>query len=73
MIFQEIGGQFIAVDSVENSPPTLADILSQLNIILDNNCQFCRIIRYKGKVKETIEYRAYGGRIRLNITQNENK
>lgn len=58
MIFQEIDGHWVAVDSACQSPPTLADILTQLNIVLDDNCQFCRIIRYNGKVKETIEYRA---------------
>lgn len=73
MIFREVDGLWVAVDSAGQTPPTLADILSELNIVKDDNCQFCRIVRYYDKVKETIEYRAYGGTIRINIIQSENK
>lgn len=71
MIFQEIDGLWVAVDSACQTPPTLADTLSKLKIVIDDNTQFCRIIRYKGRIKETIEFRAYGGRIRINHTQSK--
>lgn len=59
MIFRESGGKWLRVDSREQEPPTLANILEKLNVIIDDNAQFCRIIRYYDKWKQTIIYRAY--------------
>ena len=70
MTFQEVGGQWLRVDSRDPAPPTLAEVFNELQIIIDDNTQFCRIIRYYEKYKETITYRAYGGRITINIQYN---
>lgn len=38
---------------------TLAEFLALHQLVVDDDCQFCRIIRYDGKYKYTYEYRAY--------------
>ena len=69
MIFREIGGKWQRVDSQEPTPPTLAEVLNSINIILDDDAQFCRIIRYWADIKETITYRAHAGQITISICQ----
>ena len=71
MKFQEVDGNWRRVDSQEPNPPTLAEVLEQLNIVVDDNTQFCKIIRYTDKYKETIVYRVYDREITINIYYNE--
>ena len=70
MIFREIGGKWVQIDSHDQTPPTLSEILNSINIVLDDDTQFCRIIRYWSDIKETITYRAHGGQISISICQN---
>lgn len=65
MTFRQVGGIWQRVDSQSQKPPILADTLKKLEIVIDDNCQFCRIIRYYDNIKETIIYRAYGGKITI--------
>lgn len=51
---------------------TLADTLERLNILIDDNTQFCRIIQYDNKICRTITYRAYNG-LKITITLQERK
>lgn len=67
MEFRQVGGTWLRVDSREPKPPTLAEILETLNIVIDDDTQFCRIIRYYNNIKRTITYRANGGTITINI------
>lgn len=36
---------------------TLSEFLSLHDLTVDDDCQFCRIIRYNGKYRKTYEYR----------------
>lgn len=67
IIFQEVSGIWRRVDSREPNPQTLADYLKELEIIIDENTQFARIIQYNENIKRTIEYRAHGNKVRINI------
>lgn len=71
MKFQEVDGLWRRVDSQEPNPPTLAEVLEQLHIVVDDCTQFCRIIRYTDDYKETIVYRVYGKLITIDIFYNE--
>ena len=66
MQFREVAGVWQRVDSQEPKPPILADVLNELQIIVDDNAQFLRVIRYEDGKEKTIEYRHYGGEIRIN-------
>lgn len=69
MTFKEVDGKWLRVDSQDQKPPTLAEVLNTINIVLDDDTQFCRIIRYWADIKETITYRAYDGKITISIWQ----
>lgn len=69
MIFRELEGKWVRVDSRNTTPPTLAEVLNSINIILDDDAQFCRIIRYWTDIRETITYRAHAGQITISICQ----
>lgn len=65
IVFRLIEGiwQDVAGDS-----GTLADTFERLGIIIDDNAQFCRIVRYYEKYTEYIEYRAYNqAKVTVNI------
>lgn len=68
-IFEFNGDLWQRINYPAGSPATtLADFLSELDIVVDDDCQFCRIVRYSGKSKTTIEYRAYNSmRVVINI------
>lgn len=63
LIFREVDGLWVEITN--NLPRfynmTLADYLSQVNIVIDDDCQFCRIRRGD----ERWEYRNNGGYIRI--------
>lgn len=63
-LFRKVGGVWQRVDSQSQKPLTLAEFIKQLGIIIDDDCQFCRIIRNN----KTITYRAYGGTIEITTT-----
>lgn len=65
MTFRNVGGQWQRVDSQEPEPPTLADILKELDIIIDDKTEFARIKDYENNLE--IWYRIYGGKITLQI------
>lgn len=49
---------------------TLSDVLNLLDITIDVDCQFCRVIRYDGYDRVTFEYRHYNdAKIRININR----
>lgn len=51
---------------------TLADVLQLFDVVIDQNCQFCRIIRYDGDYVHTLTYRAYNGaKITLSINHSK--
>lgn len=61
-IFREIDGLY--VDVTNQFAGTLAEFFNAWNIIIDDCTQFCRIIQDA----YVIEYRAYGGKIRINVS-----
>lgn len=61
-IFQQINGIWRVVN-VSDSTKTLAEFCEELNILIDENAQFVRIVRNN----ERIYFRAYGGKITINI------
>lgn len=61
-IFRPVDG--IYRDVTNQFTGTLADFFLAWNIVIDEHAQFCRII----KDDYLIEYRAYGGRIRVNVS-----
>lgn len=63
IIFREVSGVWQRVDSPSQKPQTLADWLTENNIIMDDDTQFLRIVRFN----KTIEIRHYGGQYRCNI------
>lgn len=65
MIFRKVSGIWRRVDSPSQNPPTLAEILEELNIIVDDNCEFARIKQYD-KMR-AIWYRASAGKITITI------
>lgn len=65
MSFRQVDGVWRQLDCKSPTPPTLADVLSALDIIVDDFAQFARIIRELPQGREMIEYRAYGGIIRI--------
>lgn len=71
MIFRNVRGMWRRVDSQEPQIPTLAEVLEELHIIIDDSTQFCRIIRYFEEYQQTITYRAYS-MAKVVITINEN-
>ena len=62
-IFRPVDG--IYRDVTNQFAGTLADFFLAWNIVIDEHAQFCRIV----KDDYIIEYRAYGGRIRVNVSQ----
>ena len=67
-IFREVDGIWRRVDSQEPEPPTLAEFMKSIFITIDDDTQFCRIIRYGHKCRQTIIYRAYtGAKVRITI------
>lgn len=73
MIFRQVGGMWRRVDSQANTPPTLADTLKELELIVDDNAQFIRIKRYYKEFNETIVYKADYGKVTIDILQIEAK
>lgn len=65
MIFQEVGGMWRRIDSQEPKPPTLADTLKELNIVIDDKTEFARIRDYL--YNNYIFYRNNGGKIIIEI------
>ena len=61
-IFQQIDGLY--VDITNQFTGTLADFFSAWNIVVDDYLQFGRFILDN----YVIEYRAYGAKIRINVT-----
>ena len=61
-IFQQIDGLY--VDITNQFSGTLADFFSAWNIVVDENMQFGRFILED----YVIEYRAYGAKIRINVS-----
>ena len=65
IIFREINGIWRRVDSrLPDGDIILADFLALYDLVIPEYCQFCRII----EPNRYIEYRHYGGTIRINIT-----
>ena len=62
-IFRQVNGLY--VDTTNQFAGTLADFFLAWNIVIDEHAQFCRIVTDD----YLIEYRAYGGRIRVNVSQ----
>lgn len=62
-IFHPIDG--IYRDVTNQFAGTLADFFLAWNIVIDDRAQFCRIVLDDF----VIEYRAYGGRIRVNVSR----
>ena len=62
-IFKNVGGMFV---NVAGESETLADILRQLEIVIDDKCQFARFYDYENE--RCIYYRAYNwGKITITI------
>ena len=60
-IFRQVDGLY--VDTTNQFRGTLADFFTAWNIVIDDGTTFCRIRQDKYE----IEYRAYGGAIRVNV------
>lgn len=60
-IFRQVDG--IYIDTTNQFRGTLADFFTAWNIVIDDCTTFCRIRQDKYE----IEYRAYGGAIRVNV------
>lgn len=60
-IFRQVDGLYI--DTTNQFRGTLADFFTAWNIVIDDSTTFCRIRQDKYE----IEYRAYGGAIRVNV------
>lgn len=72
MQFRVVDDLWRRVDSREPQAPTLAETLKELEIVIDDSCQFCRIIRYYEDYHETIVYRAYNmSKVTINIYKDE--
>lgn len=71
-IYRNITGKWLQINpNAGESAKVLADHLTQLQISIDDDCQFCRIIRYYDNYKETITFRAYSmTKVTITITQN---
>lgn len=69
--FREVNGLWQRVDSQEPNPLVLADYLENLGILIDDQAQFCKIIRYYVHNKQTIVYRHNGSKITIEIFYNE--
>lgn len=65
-IFQQIDGLY--VDITNQFAGTLADFFSAWNIVVDDRLQFGRFILED----YVLEYRAYGAKIRINVSPREN-
>ena len=52
-------------DVIGDSREILANVLNELNIIIDDKCEFCRIKDYENE--RYIYYRVYGGKITIDI------
>lgn len=66
-IFKEVDGYWTCI----NAPfGLLSDFLWKYSILIDEDCQFCRIIENYGADKLIVEYRNYfGNKIRINISK----
>ena len=67
LIFRQIDGEW---REITNNLPQyrgvlLADYLEQMEIVIDCDCQFCRVVR-DGL---TFEYRVYGGSVRIDVLE----
>lgn len=65
LIFRQIDGEW---REITNNLPQyrgmlLADYLEHMEIVIDCDCQFCRVVR-EGL---TFEYRVYGGSVRIDV------
>ena len=65
-IFQQINDLY--VDITNQFSGTLADFFSEWNIVVDDRLQFGRFILED----YVIEYRAYGAKIRINVSPRNN-
>lgn len=59
---------------IDDESITLAYFLQERNILIDDDCQFCRIIRYdhfdRRCLRTTIEFRAWNdAKVRININK----
>lgn len=65
-IFRKVNGTWLLIS--ERNQITLAEFLRQLQIVVDDNTQFARIIQVEKGVQTTIEYRAYtGAYVQINV------
>lgn len=65
MIFKSVNGLWVRVDSHDPKPGTLAETLQELNIIIDDKCQFARLYDYDNNI--CIYYRAHAKKITITI------
>lgn len=70
-IYRNVSGKWLQINpNAGESAKVLADHLTELQIVIDDDCQFCRIIRYYDEYKKTITYRAYSmSKITITITK----
>lgn len=61
MTFANVGGRWQRVDSPSRKTQTLAEVLKELEIIVDDDTEYCRIIRYYKEYEVHIIYKIYGG------------
>lgn len=72
LIFRQVCGTWLQINSPEQTPPTLAEWLESLQIVIDDDAEFCRIKRYFADEYQTIIYRAYNqAKITINIHWNK--
>lgn len=64
-IFMNVNGLYVDITNQINV--TLADYLALQDIVLDDDAQFCRIVRTFSKTILTYEFRCYGGKVRINV------
>lgn len=64
-IFMNVNGLY--VDITNQIHVSLADYLALQDIVLDDDAQFCRIVRTYLKTTLTYEIRCHGGKVRINV------
>lgn len=69
MTFANVGGIWRRVDSPSLEPQTLAEVLKEIEIIVDDDTEYCRIIRYYKEYEEHIIYKTYGGHTTITINK----
>ena len=65
MTFRNVGGMWRRVDSREPQPPTLAEVLKEFDLQIDDRTEFARIKDYENQLE--FKFLQYGGTITLTI------